>query len=86
MISSSIELLDSIFCFIYNIYDRFPLLQEQPEDFVIATGVQYSVRQFVEMAAAQLGIKPVVAAAPARCGEDKPARPDCSTAAPCPQL
>lgn len=30
------------------------LQQEQPEDFVIATGVQYSVRQFVEMAAAQL--------------------------------
>lgn len=33
------------------------LQQEQPEDFVIVTGVQYSVRQFVEMAAAQLGIK-----------------------------
>ncbi|EHU95444.1 GDP-mannose 4,6-dehydratase [Escherichia coli DEC4B] len=33
------------------------LQQEQPEDFVIATGFQYSVRQFVEMAAAQLGIK-----------------------------
>ncbi|EER3145134.1 GDP-mannose 4,6-dehydratase [Escherichia coli] len=33
------------------------LQQEQPEDFVIATGVQYSVRQFVEMTAAQLGIK-----------------------------
>ncbi|KAF0659482.1 hypothetical protein L245_36265, partial [Salmonella enterica subsp. enterica serovar Worthington str. BCH-4719] len=33
------------------------LQQEQPEDFVIATGVQYSVRQFVELAAAQLGIK-----------------------------
>ncbi len=33
------------------------LQQEQPEDFVIATGVQYSVRQFVEMAAAELGIK-----------------------------
>ncbi|MDI5424725.1 GDP-mannose 4,6-dehydratase, partial [Salmonella enterica subsp. enterica serovar Kentucky] len=31
--------------------------QEQPEDFVIATGVQYSVRQFVELAAAPLGIK-----------------------------
>ncbi len=30
------------------------LQQEQPEDLVIATGVQYSVRQFVEMAAAQL--------------------------------
>lgn len=33
------------------------LQQEVPEDFVIATGVQYSVRQFVEMAAAELGIK-----------------------------
>ncbi|WP_407435902.1 GDP-mannose 4,6-dehydratase [Lelliottia sp.] len=33
------------------------LQQDNPEDFVIATGVQYSVRQFVEMAAAQLGIK-----------------------------
>ncbi|MBF3355657.1 GDP-mannose 4,6-dehydratase, partial [Leptospira borgpetersenii serovar Hardjo-bovis] len=33
------------------------LQQEQPEEFVIAAGVQYSVRQFVELAAAQLGIK-----------------------------
>src|SRR5450756_1408548 len=32
------------------------LQQEQPEDFVIATGVQYSVRQFVEISAAELGI------------------------------
>ena len=32
------------------------LQQDQPEDFVIATGVQYSVRQFVEMAAAERGI------------------------------
>ena len=32
------------------------LQQEQPDDFVIATGVQYSVRQFVEAAAAELGI------------------------------
>jgi len=32
------------------------LQQEQPEDFVIATGVQYSVRQFVEWTAAELGI------------------------------
>lgn len=32
------------------------LQQEKPEDFVIATGVQYSVRQFVETAAAELGI------------------------------
>jgi GDPmannose 4,6-dehydratase len=33
------------------------LQQEKPEDFVIATGVQYSVRQFVQFAAAELGIK-----------------------------
>ncbi|KAA3667409.1 MULTISPECIES: GDP-mannose 4,6-dehydratase [Pectobacterium] len=32
------------------------LQQENPEDFVIATGVQYSVRQFVEFAAEELGI------------------------------
>ena len=32
------------------------LQQEQAEDFVIATGVQYSVRQFVEIAARELGI------------------------------
>ena len=32
------------------------LQQEVAEDFVIATGVQYSVRQFVERAAAELGI------------------------------
>lgn len=32
------------------------LQQDQPEDFVIATGVQYSVRQFVERSAAELGI------------------------------
>ncbi|MGB4812482.1 MAG: GDP-mannose 4,6-dehydratase [Methylophilaceae bacterium] len=33
------------------------LQQEQAEDFVIATGVQYSVRQFVETAAKELGIQ-----------------------------
>jgi GDPmannose 4,6-dehydratase len=33
------------------------LQQSQPEDFVIATGVQYSVRQFIEWSAAELGIK-----------------------------
>jgi len=33
------------------------LQQEKPEDFVIATGVQYSVRQFIEWSAAELGIK-----------------------------
>ncbi|WP_296590689.1 GDP-mannose 4,6-dehydratase [Methylophaga sp.] len=32
------------------------LQQEQPEDFVIATGVQYSVRDFVNTAAKELGI------------------------------
>jgi len=32
------------------------LQQEKPEDFVIATGIQYSVRQFVQFAAAALGI------------------------------
>lgn len=32
------------------------LQQEQPEDFVIATGVQYSVRQFVDAAAREVGI------------------------------
>ncbi len=33
------------------------LQQETAEDFVIATGIQYSVRQFVELAAAELGIR-----------------------------
>jgi GDPmannose 4,6-dehydratase len=32
------------------------LQQDQPEDYVIATGVQYSVRQFIQHAAAELGI------------------------------
>lgn len=32
------------------------LQQEKPEDFVIATGVQYSVRQFIEWSALELGI------------------------------
>jgi GDPmannose 4,6-dehydratase len=32
------------------------LQQEKPEDFVIATGVQYSVRQFIDMSARELGI------------------------------
>ncbi|MBL4833188.1 MAG: GDP-mannose 4,6-dehydratase [Pseudomonas sp.] len=32
------------------------LQQETPEDFVIATGVQYSVREFVRWSAAELGI------------------------------
>ncbi len=33
------------------------LQQEKPEDFVIATGVQYSVRDFVNAAAKELGMK-----------------------------
>ena len=33
------------------------LQQDQPEDFVIATGKQYSVRQFIEWSAQELGIK-----------------------------
>lgn len=32
------------------------LQQQAPEDFVIATGVQYSVRQFIDMSARELGI------------------------------
>jgi GDPmannose 4,6-dehydratase len=32
------------------------LQQEQPEDYVIATGVQYSVRDFVNAAASELGM------------------------------
>jgi GDPmannose 4,6-dehydratase len=32
------------------------LQQDKPEDFVIASGVQYSVRQFIEAAAAEIGI------------------------------
>ena len=32
------------------------LQQDKPEDFVIATGVQYSVRQFIEWTAAELGM------------------------------
>jgi GDPmannose 4,6-dehydratase len=33
------------------------LQQESPEDYVIATGVQYSVRQFVDAAAEELGLQ-----------------------------
>ena len=32
------------------------LQQDQPEDFVIATGVQFSVRQFIQWSALELGI------------------------------
>ena len=33
------------------------LQTDEPDDFVIATGVQYSVRQFIEWAAEELGVK-----------------------------
>ena len=33
------------------------LQQEEPDDFVIATGLQYSVRQFIEWSAAELGLR-----------------------------
>ena len=33
------------------------LQQERPEDFVIASGIQYSVREFIEISAEFLGIK-----------------------------
>lgn len=33
------------------------LQQDQPDDFVIATGIQYSVREFVDIAAKELGIQ-----------------------------
>src|SRR5690606_38032442 len=33
------------------------LQQDNPEDFVIATGVQYSVRQFITWSAQELGIE-----------------------------
>lgn len=33
------------------------LQQTEPQDFVIATGVQYSVRQFIEWSAAELGVQ-----------------------------
>src|SRR5690606_22769206 len=33
------------------------LQQEQAEDFVIATGVQYSVREFIRWSAAELGVQ-----------------------------
>jgi len=40
----------------YVLMQWMMLQQPQAEDFVIATGVQYSVRQFVQRAAAELGI------------------------------
>ncbi len=57
------------------------LQQETPEDFVIATGVQYSVRQFITWSAAELGLQiefqgegvDEVAVVTAISGEDAPA-------------
>jgi GDPmannose 4,6-dehydratase len=40
----------------YVVMQWLMLQQDQPDDFVIATGVQYSVRQFVDFAAEELGI------------------------------
>ena len=40
----------------YVLMQWMMLQQEQPEDFVIATGVQYTVRQFIEWSALELGI------------------------------
>ncbi|MDA7799863.1 GDP-mannose 4,6-dehydratase [Alphaproteobacteria bacterium] len=41
----------------YVIMQWMMLQQEKPEDFVIATGEQHSVREFVEIAAKEIGIK-----------------------------
>ena len=40
----------------YVVAQWLMLQQETPEDYVIATGVQHSVREFVEMSAAELGM------------------------------
>lgn len=40
----------------YVLMQWLMLQQEQPEDFVIATGVQYSVRDFIRWSAAELGV------------------------------
>tara|TARA_B100001105_G_scaffold152993_1_gene122731 strand:- start:3303 stop:4418 length:1116 start_codon:yes stop_codon:yes gene_type:complete len=40
----------------YVLMQWMMLQQDKPEDFVIATGVQYSVREFVQKSAAELGI------------------------------
>ncbi|WP_188293921.1 GDP-mannose 4,6-dehydratase, partial [Salmonella enterica] len=52
-----VPLLDWCHAIVYVRMQWMMLQQEQTEDFVIATGVQYSVRQLVELTAAQLGIK-----------------------------
>jgi GDPmannose 4,6-dehydratase len=47
---------DTSYGFSLESYGWMMLQQEQSRDFVIATGVQYSVRQFIEKSVAQLGI------------------------------
>jgi len=39
-----------------NFADKHRLQEKQPQDYVIATGVQYSVRQFVILSAKELGV------------------------------
>jgi GDPmannose 4,6-dehydratase len=41
----------------YVIMQWLMLQQDRPEDYVIATGIQYSVRQFVEAVASRLGLQ-----------------------------
>lgn len=41
----------------YVVMQWMMLQQKEPDDFVIATGVQHSVREFVEIAANEIGIK-----------------------------
>ena len=41
----------------YVVVQWMMLQQEKPEDFVVATGVQHSVRDFVNLAAQELGIQ-----------------------------
>ena len=42
---------------LFNVEMQWMMLQqEQPEDFVIATGVQYSVREFVDAGAKEIGL------------------------------
>lgn len=41
----------------YVVMQWLMLQQENPEDFVIATGIQYKVRDFVELAAKELGME-----------------------------
>ncbi len=52
------------------------LQQDKPDDYVIATGVQYSVREFVEVAAKHLGIEIAWQGVGAdECGYDKSGKP-----------